>query len=111
MPDYQKTAVQEYTKQSVFPSASQYGINVSGRAFPDIAAQAIGFPVTLTGGVSQIVAGTSCASPTVAGIIGLLNDLRLQNGKSQLGFLNPMLYANAAALNDITTGSGSGCGF
>merc|ERR1711881_404149 len=109
MPDYQKTAVQEYTKQSVFPSASQYGINVSGRAFPDIAAQAMGFPVTMTGGISQIVAGTSCASPTVAGIVGLLNDLRLQGGKSTMGFLNPMLYEKASAFNDIAEGSGSGC--
>merc|ERR1712232_986914 len=47
MPDWQKTAVQEYVRQSVFPPASQYGINVSGRAFPDIAAQAFGFPVTM----------------------------------------------------------------
>ena len=32
-------------------------------------------------------------------------------GKPSLGFLNPLLYANAAALNDVTTGSSSGCGF
>ena len=29
----------------------------------------------------------------------------------QLGFLNPFIYENAAAFNDITTGSNSGCGF
>merc|ERR1712039_166050 len=111
MPDYQKQAVSEYVKQSSFPDASSHSINVSGRAFPDVAAQALGFPVTLTGGISQIVAGTSCASPTFAGIVGLLNDLRLQNNKSPLGFLNPLLYSNPTALTDITTGSGSGCGF
>ena len=39
------------------------------------------------------------------------DDVRLQAGKPSLGFLNPLLYANAAALNDVTTGSSSGCGF
>lgn len=38
-----------------------------------------------------------------------LNDLRLQNGKSTLGFLNPFIYQNAAAFHDITTGSSEGC--
>ena len=56
------------------------------------------------------VAGTSCASPTAAGVISLLNDLRLQAGKPTLGFLNPFLYQSAASLNDITEGaSGGGC--
>merc|ERR1712100_816341 len=54
--------------------------------------------------------GTSCASPTAAGIVGLLNDVRLQNGKPTLGFLNPLIYENAAAFNDIISGSSSGCG-
>ena len=57
------------------------------------------------------VAGTSCASPTAAGVIALLNDARLQAGKPTLGFLNPALYANAASLNDITSGTNQGCGF
>lgn len=109
MPDYQKDAVAEYLKQSGLP-APTVGYNTSGRAFPDIAAQATLFPVTLTaGGMSQIVSGTSCASPTAAGVIALINDLRLQSGKSTLGFLNPMLYENAAAFNDITAGSSKGC--
>jgi tripeptidyl-peptidase-1 len=50
------------------------------------------------------VSGTSCASPTAAGIFSLLNDVRLQAGQSSLGFLNPLIYENAAAFNDITTG-------
>merc|ERR1712100_555413 len=56
------------------------------------------------------VAGTSCASPTAAGIFSMVNDARMQAGQSSLGFLNPFIYENAAAFNDITTGSGSGCG-
>ena len=43
---------------------------------------------------------------------GLLNELRLQAGKSTLGSLNPLIDANAASFDDVTTGSSSGsCGF
>jgi tripeptidyl-peptidase-1 len=106
-PAWQKESVQDYLKQPSIPDASK-GYNVSGRGFPDIAAQATNFCVTPFG---CGVAGTSCASPTAAGVFGLLNDLRLQDGKSTLGFLNPLLYQNAAAFNDITTGSSQGCIF
>lgn len=108
MPDYQKDAVAGYLSQSGLPSPS-LGYNTSGRAYPDIAAQATNFCVTPFGcGVS----GTSCASPTAGGIIGLLNDLRAQNGKSSLGFLNPLLYSlSSDHFQDITTGASSGCTF
>lgn len=107
-PEWQKDAVAAYLKQSGVPSSSDRGYNASGRGFPDIAAQATNFCVTPFG---CGVAGTSCASPTAAGVIGLLNDLRLQNGKGTLGFLNPLLYQNANAFFDVTEGSSSGCGF
>lgn len=107
-PEWQKDAVEAYFKQPGVPSSAQRGYNTSGRGFPDIAAQATGFCVTPFG---CTVAGTSCASPTAAGIIGLLNDLRLQNGKATLGFLNPLLYQNADALFDVTKGSSQGCDF
>ena len=43
---------------------------------------------------------------------GLFNELRLQAGKSTLGILKPLIDANAASFNDVTTGSSSGsCGF
>jgi tripeptidyl-peptidase-1 len=53
--------------------------------------------------------GTSCSTPTVAGIISLLNDQRKGMGKPPLGFINPFLYQNARAFNDITTGNNPGC--
>jgi len=105
-PDWQKDAVATYFKQSGVPSSSERGYNTSGRGFPDIAAQATNFCVTPFG---CDVAGTSCASPTAAGVMSLLNDLRLQNGKATLGFLNPLLYQNVDALFDVTSGSSSGC--
>merc|ERR1712048_1393100 len=82
-------------------------MGTSGRAYPDIAAQATNF-VVVAGVPTPGVAGTSCASPTAAGVFALLNDLRLQQGKSTLGFLNPFIYENVAAFNDITAGGGSG---
>ena len=50
----------------------------------------------------KTVYGTSASTPTVAGIISLLNDARLQNNKSTLGFLNPFLYQNPATLYMLT---------
>ena len=41
--------------------------------------------------------------------MGLLNDARLAAGKAPLGFLNPLLYAHPAALNDCVAGVQQGC--
>ena len=67
----------------------------------------------INGGGEQDVAGTSCACPTFSGVLALLNDLRLQAGKSTLGWVNPFFYQNAAMFNDITSGNngaGGSCG-
>ncbi len=77
------------------------------------------------------MSGTSCSAPvrfpsslrsasntrlitnvqTVAGIISLLNDYKLGQGKAPLGFLNLWLYSGGLwGLNDITFGSNPGCG-
>eukprot|EP00929_Paragymnodinium_shiwhaense_P003890 TRINITY_DN1045_c0_g1_i2.p1 TRINITY_DN1045_c0_g1~~TRINITY_DN1045_c0_g1_i2.p1 ORF type:complete len:601 (-),score=132.18 TRINITY_DN1045_c0_g1_i2:405-2129(-) len=110
MPDYQKEAVANYLKQSDLPDP-KFGYNTSGRAYPDISAQASNYYV-YADGPEPGVAGTSCATPAASGIFALLNDLRLQNGKSTLGFLNPLVYKYASAFNDVTTGSNDGgsCG-
>ena len=50
------------------------------------------------------VDGTSAATPVVAAIFAKLNDLRLRAGKPPMGFLNPFIYANPTAFNDVTTG-------
>jgi len=108
MPDWQKTAVNGYLSGAAgLPKASR-GYNVTNRAYPDVAAQAVNYCVPPFG---CGVAGTSCATPATSGIFALLNDVRLQNGKPSLGFLNPFIYQNAAAFNDITSGSSSGCTF
>ena len=37
-----------------------------------------------------------------AGVISLLNDFRLSQGKPSLGFLNPILAAGAMALSSVS---------
>ena len=74
-----------------------------------MAAQGENVEIVIDGRTSG-VAGTSCSSPIFSGIVSLLNEQRIQAGKSTLGFLNPLLYKNAAAFTDITKGSNPGCG-
>ncbi|KAJ7696455.1 family S53 protease [Mycena rosella] len=108
IPDYQKDAVAGYltalgsTNSGLFNSSG-------GRGYPDVSAQGENFQI-VSGGETQGVSGTSASSPLFASVIGLINDELVSTGKSPLGFLNPWLYANAAALNDVTTGSNPGCG-
>ena len=49
-------------------------------------------------------------TPIFAAIINRIVDERLAIGKGPLGFLNPVLYDNEWALNDIVNGSNPGCG-
>ena len=60
----------------------------------------------VVGGFTTFVAGTSCASPTFSGVVSLLNDLRLQAGKSPLGYLN-LLFCTCTLLASWWCGCGS----
>ncbi|KAJ7491892.1 subtilisin-like protein [Mycena latifolia] len=106
-PDYQKDAVAQYL--NVLGSTNKGLFNTSGRGYPDVSAQGENVQI-VSGGQTQGVDGTSCSSPIFASVISLINDQLITAGKSPLGFLNPWLYTNAAALNDVTTGSNPGCG-
>lgn len=85
--------------------------NPWGRGVPDVAAQGTLFVVIDKGKpIIPFVNGTSCAAPTFASIIAIINALKLQSGQAPLGFLNPWLYTRAfSALNDITEGGSTGC--
>lgn len=108
-PSYQTAAVEAWlTDDTTHDSVTAY-FNASGRAYPDVSAQATDFVIVVDGS-SELVDGTSCATPTFASVIQLVNSDRIANGKAGLGFLNPWLYTNASsALTDITSGSNSGC--
>jgi tripeptidyl-peptidase-1 len=110
MPQWQAAAVASYFANGQGLPSPSVGYNKTGRAYPDIAAQASDFTVVANRIPEPGVAGTSCASPTASGVIALINDARLQAGQSVLGYLNPWIYKNAKAWNDITTGSSEGCG-
>ncbi|KAH9051639.1 subtilisin-like protein [Lactarius deliciosus] len=107
-PSYQNVAVPAFL-QSL---GSQYDgmYNPGGRGIPDVSAQALNFMIILHTSPSH-VSGTSCATPTVAGIIAMLNDYLISEGKDPLGFLNPWLYSTEgmSGLNDIISGSNPGC--
>ena len=59
-----------------------------------------------------IIGGTSAASPQLAGVVALANQVRQQNGKQPIGYLEPVLYQlPASAFNDtvpLTFGTGAG---
>jgi len=107
-PAWQKAAVEKYFSQSEnMPDVSKY--SPGGRAFPDVSALSVTFMVVLDR-IPYPVSGTSCSSPTFAGIVSLLNDLRLAKGEAPLGFLPPLLYSQlSATFTDVVTGSNPGC--
>jgi kumamolisin len=52
-------------------------------------------------GTATVIGGTSAVAPLWAGLIARIN---AANG-SPVGLINPVLYANAAALRDISVGN------
>lgn len=106
-PKYQDKAVKDYLK--ILGGTWKGLYNKEGRGFPDISAQSYRYHV-IDKGEDILVGGTSASAPTIAGIIALLSDARLQAGKPKLGFLNPWLYSEGyKALNDIVVGGSRGC--
>jgi tripeptidyl-peptidase-1 len=105
--EWQKDAVDAFFKNSDpknLPDPNVY--NSTGQGFPDIAAMGQNFAIVVDGRPMQ-VSGTSCSSPTVAGIIALLNE---KDPSKPLGFLNPLIYSSSSPFFDITSGNNPGCG-
>jgi kumamolisin len=74
----------------------------TGRGVPDVSGDgdpASGYMVRVDGEEIPI-GGTSAVAPLWAGLIALIN--QKLGGRS--GFINPLLYANPAALRDVTVG-------
>ncbi|KAK7000264.1 peptidase S8/S53 domain-containing protein [Favolaschia claudopus] len=106
-PSYQQSAVAKFLKvlPSNFPGNGKF--NQTSRAYPDLSIQGQNFLINWIGEVGA-VGGTSASSPAVAAIVSLINDELLAAGKPVLGFLNPFIYANPSAFNDIKIGHNSG---
>jgi kumamolisin len=94
LPDYQKNAG---VPQAVNPPGPVR------RGVPDVAGD--GDPETgyriLVDGTTATMGGTSAVAPLWAGLVARIN----QKLGHSAGFLNPLLYQNPAALNDIVSGS------
>lgn len=110
-PFYQAAAVNAYLKANGntnnFPP--QNAFNASNRAYPDLAALADNVPIVIQGSTTP-TGGTSASAPAWGGIFSMLNDQRLSKGLPPLGFVNPRLYAIAAAhpgeaFYDVTEGN------
>lgn len=115
-PKYQEAAVQTYLKTVGTKFSGLY--NPDGRAIPDVAAQAKNFMIIATGpdaaGKPQflegVIGGTSASAPVFASVVSLMNNARLTNNMSAMGFLNPWLYGPGKdGLTDVTTGRSEGC--
>ncbi|KAJ5389262.1 Rattus norvegicus CLN2 is a lysosomal protease Precursor [Penicillium cataractarum] len=118
-PSYQEAAISKYfaTSNPNYPfyegnwtSGGDSGLyNRLGRGYPDVAAVADNIALWYEGKFGH-TGGTSASTPIFAAIINRIVDERLAIGKGPLGFLNPVLYDNEWALNDIVDGSNPGCG-
>lgn len=110
IPSWQADAVAAYKASPDADLPAQSMWNNTGRGYPDVSAlggQKTSYCV-VANGRAEGVAGTSASSPVVAAVFARLNGLRLSAGKSPLGFLNPFIYQNADAFNDVTAGCNTG---
>lgn len=106
-PAYQASAVDAYLAKYV---KNEYkGLyNPAGRGYPDVAAQSQNFSTVWNGSVVP-VDGTSAASPTMGGVLALVNDALIAAGKSPLGFLNVSLTYCWTAMKMLNCYCSLGC--
>ncbi|KAJ2891253.1 hypothetical protein MKZ38_000692 [Zalerion maritima] len=110
MPDYQATAISDYFANFAPPyGADKFNNSQTVRAFPDVAANGANY-VTVVDGNFSLSFGTSASAPVFAALVNMINEKRIEQGKSGVGFMNPVLYANQQVLIDIQTGTNPGCG-
>ena len=86
VPDYQKQFVENYlANASAMKFAGGKGtlFNANGRGYPDVSALAHQVYIVM-GGSTSSVDGTSAAAPTVAGLMSLMNSVRVKQGKPTL---------------------------
>ena len=95
-------------------SMAANGGSTANRNIPDVALTADAVDVVYSNGLSGTFGGTSCAAPLWAGFCALVNQQSAALGGTNVGFLNPALYAiatngnYAACFHDITTGNNMG---
>jgi kumamolisin len=96
LPSYQQTS-------NVPPATTSTG----GRGVPDVAADAdpeTGYNV-LIDGQNTVIGGTSAVAPLYAGLFALINQTLVAQTKERAGLVQPVLYTNGQAFQDITQGN------
>lgn len=98
---------------SPFPLSLQHHTNLAShhrynntrlvRGYPDISANGVKTLIYYNS-IPYLTGGTSASAPTVGSLITLINNGRMEAGKSVVGFINPVLYKNAHVMNDIVGG-------
>lgn len=107
-PSYQKDALDTYFAD-YNPTNLTSLFNASGRGVPDLSALGLNIAVAVDGELT-LGLGTSAAAPLFAAMLNLVNEERLALGKSTVGFVNPVLYANASAIfRDVQVGNNDMC--
>ncbi|KAI0016302.1 subtilisin-like protein [Xylariomycetidae sp. FL0641] len=104
-PSYQADATAAYLAANPAP----FTVPAGGRGVPDVAALGVNVASISLGNVNQD-GGTSAAAPLFAAMLNRVNEERLAAGKATVGFVNPVLYQNPAAFNDIVLGDNGMCG-
>ncbi len=81
----------------------------TGRVVPDVTAVAAAADWRIYhDGQKEITGGTSATAPLWASLFVLINEIRAENGKAPLGFVNEHLYklgCQGGYFNDVTTGN------
>lgn len=106
-PWWQIDASDTYLNSSAsFPPSKFF--NKLGRVYPDISLVSHNFIINSNGQYGT-VDGTSASAPSFSGMVSILNNYRVSNGKTTLGPLGPLLYhiyKNCNdCFNDILVGS------
>jgi tripeptidyl-peptidase-1 len=110
LPSWQASAMKTYyASYAPTYTSKQYNNSQAVRGYPDISANGHNI-YTVHAADTLLADGSSAAAPIVASLITLINQARLAKGKTTVGFINPVLYANPSAMNDIKSGSNPGCG-
>ncbi|KAJ7461623.1 family S53 protease [Mycena latifolia] len=105
-PKYQDTAVEGYLKST--RNTHNTAFNVSSRAVPDVSA--LGWLDFVNDGeIINFLGSPIFSSEIFASVVALLTNERIAAGKPGLGFINPLLYQNPSAFNDMKVGNNPGC--
>lgn len=110
MPSKNGIPIPSYQQLTGVINSSNGGSNTL-RNIPDVAAASVKLYICANGTCKTTGGGTSFAAPQWAGIIAMVNQQRVANGESHIGFLNPTLYSIGTGSNfdtdfhDIVSGN------